>query len=96
MVPKNNEDRKDSKTTIDVSTRLTIGFVVILMSGVVSFVGAMYSMASKDYVDKKIEQEVKNLKEMHQKDQDNMKKDQDYIKTKVDEIYNFLLDKRRR
>jgi hypothetical protein len=78
---------------VDISekSRITIGLVLIIVGGLSSFFFAMTNLASKDYVDK----QTAELREYFVKDSDNMRKDQEYIKGRVDQIYNVILSMRR-
>lgn len=81
-----------SNTEISEKTRVTIGLSLIVISGLSTFLYAMTSLASRDYVDK----EVSKLKQYYDRDSDKIRKDNEYIKNRVDEIYNVILGMRRK
>lgn len=83
-----------ARGAMDISekSRITIGLALIVISGLSTFLYAMTNLASRDYVDK----QVGELKQYYDRDSDQIRKDNEYIKKRVDEIYNVILNMRRK
>jgi ABC-type transporter MlaC component len=86
----NKKFSDQNENTISPGTKITIGLMITIVSGIISFIIAMNTMASKEYVNDKLTA----VKETIEKEQESIKKDNEYIRNKVDAIYNFLLKQR--
>lgn len=77
---------------VSQNTRISIGFAGTILGGILSFIYLLNNLASQNYVDEK----VKELRQNFNRDNEQVRKDQEYIKARVDDIYKVILDMKRR
>lgn len=71
---------------ITKETPIALSVVISIAGGLITFCYMLFSMPSKDYVDK----QVAEVRSYVDKDSERSRKDLEYIRTKVDDIYKFI------
>lgn len=78
---------------VNDNTKVTLGVMIIIVTGVVSIM--LYvttNLSSKDYVDKRLEE----IKQHFDKESAEREKSLDYVRNRVDQIYEYLIEYKRR